>query len=502
MEPRRWSDVNLDILPAAPVAQLVPNVSLCEEANADVVPRVTMVGLVGGDDGSNATSTQATGRKLYDGDDVPRKASRDSATPEGGYGWVVVAASFYASFVVFGIINTFGVMFTSVKEEYGMGMKKAVFKTSWVGSLMMSVTFFMSPIASILIDRIGIQSTALIGSVAMTVGMIGSAFVPNLDYLYFTLGMMFGTGASFVYNPAIVILGQYFEKRMGIVNGIVCFGSSSATILLPFALTKLLNTVGVRKTIRLLTVMPGLLIICTFLWRPLRSPRHTELDHYLILSRRSTVIEVVTGYKHYISKFLNLRIFRNRNYVVWVAGVTIICLGYAGPYVHMVKHASQVMPDQDGGILIVCIGAASGISRIVCGRIADLSISRIRMMQIAFVIMGVATSCLALPTQFYQITFLAIVLGLGDGCFVCLLGPIAFDLLGPGGAAQGIGCLFNLMSITMTAGPPIMGILYEIDENYRLAFPLCGIPFIIGASFFFFIKMDKKVGEHARSELT
>lgn len=102
---------------------------------------------------------------------------------------------------------------------------------------------------------------------------------------------------------------------------------------------QLLNTVGVRKTIRLLTVMPGLLIICTFLWRPLRSPRHTELDHYLILSRRSTVIEVVTGYKHYISKFLNLRIFRNRNYVVWVAGVTIICLGYAGPYVHMVSDA-------------------------------------------------------------------------------------------------------------------------------------------------------------------
>ena len=51
-------------------------------------------------------------------------------------------------------------------------------------------------------------------------------------------------------------------------------------------------------------------------------------------------------------------------------------------YCVQVKHASQMMPDQDGGILIVCIGAASGISRIVCGRIADLSISRIRMMQV------------------------------------------------------------------------------------------------------------------------
>ena len=96
----------------------------------------------------------------------------------------------------------------------------------------------MSPIASILIDRVGIQLTALLGSVTMTVGMITSAYVPSIDYLYFTLGMLFGTGTSLVYNPAIVILGQYFDKRMGIVNGIVCFGTSSASMLLPIILRK------------------------------------------------------------------------------------------------------------------------------------------------------------------------------------------------------------------------------------------------------------------------
>ena len=36
----------------------------------------------------------------------------------------------------------------------------------------------------------------------------------------------------------------------------------------------------------------------------------------------------------------------------------------------------------------MCIGAASGISRIVCGRIADLKINRVRMMQVRLDIGG------------------------------------------------------------------------------------------------------------------
>ena len=64
---------------------------------------------------------------------------------------------------------------------------------------------------------------------------------------------------------------------------------------------------------------------------------------------------------------------------------------------------------------------------------------------------------MALPTDFYQLMMLSVALGAGDGCFVCLCGPIAFDLLGPAGAAQGIGCLFFFMSFTMSAGSPIVG---------------------------------------------
>ena len=82
------------------------------------------------------------------------------------------------------------------------------------------------------------------------------------------------------------------------------------------------------------------------------------------------------------------------------------------------------------------------------------------MQQIAFVVLGVATACIPLAKQFWILIVLTLVMGISDGCFICLLGPIAFDLLGPAGAAQGIGCMLGIASLPMTAGPPLAGEYY------------------------------------------
>ena len=58
---------------------------------------------------------------------------------------------------------------------------------------------------------------------------------------------MFGGGSSLCYTPSLAILGHYFKRRMGVVNGIVAAGSSTFTIAMPFVLDGLLDTVGVRR---------------------------------------------------------------------------------------------------------------------------------------------------------------------------------------------------------------------------------------------------------------
>ena len=60
--------------------------------------------------------------------DAPIKPSHKRTKPEGGYGWVVVAASFYAMFTIFGTANSFGVLFAGIREEYGKGQPNIVFK--------------------------------------------------------------------------------------------------------------------------------------------------------------------------------------------------------------------------------------------------------------------------------------------------------------------------------------------------------------------------------------
>ena len=44
------------------------------------------------------------------------------------------------------------------------------------------------------------------------------------------------------------------------------------------------------------------------------------------------------------------------------------------------------------------------------------------------------------------------ILGIFDGCFITMLGPIAFDLCGGDGAGQAIGFLLALCSIPLTIG--------------------------------------------------
>ena len=111
----------------------------------------------------------------------------------------------------------------------------------------------------------------------------------------------------------------------------------------------------------------------------------------------------------------------------------------------------------------MCIGITSGLGRLVFGKIADMErANRIALQQISFVSIGICTMLLTAAPFFGEFTFtalvvIALIMGLFDGCFITMLGPIAFDICGPNGASQAIGFLLGMCSIPLTIGPPIAG---------------------------------------------
>lgn len=75
----------------------------------------------------------------------------------------------------------------------------------------------------------------------------------------------------------------------------------------------------------------------------------------------------------------------------------------------------------------------------------------------SFMVLGLM--CILIPQcwVFEGLVAVCVFLGLCDGCFLTLMAPVAFELVGPMRASQAIGYLLGLMAVPMTAGPPIAG---------------------------------------------
>ena len=78
----------------------------------------------------------------------------------------------------------------------------------------------------------------------------------------------------------------------------------------------------------------------------------------------------------------------------------------------------------------------------------------------AFFSIGSLTIALAFATYYPLVITICLLLGFFDGCFITLLGPIAFELVGESGASQAIGCLLALCSVPLMVGPPVAGNLF------------------------------------------
>ena len=69
--------------------------------------------------------------------------------------WLVMLCAFLVNGIVFGIINTFGILFVKLKSSLeAEGDPDAAFKCSLVGSLAIGSTFSISFLAGVLVDRV------------------------------------------------------------------------------------------------------------------------------------------------------------------------------------------------------------------------------------------------------------------------------------------------------------------------------------------------------------
>ncbi|KAG7464546.1 hypothetical protein MATL_G00166780 [Megalops atlanticus] len=420
--------------------------------------------------------------------------------PEGGFGWLVVFAATWCNGSIFGIQNSFGILHMMLVKDHGDDSDHASqFKVAWVGALAMGMIFFCSPVVSMFTDHFGCRKTAVSGALIAFLGLLTSSFAKSLGLRYFTYGILFGCGSSFAFQPSLVILGHYFRRRLGLANGVVTAGSSLFSMGLPVLLKKVVEPLGLSRTFQILSIFMFVQALLALTFRPLlpshaHGPAHDPGATQPPAGRWQRVLAQVR-------KYFNLRVFYVTTYRVWAFGVATAVLGYFVPYVHLIKFVKEQFKEtQKEWVLLVCIGASSGVGRLIFGKVGDLipGVKKIYMQVVSFSVLGLMSMMIPQCQMFEGLIAVCIFLGLCDGCFITIMAPIAFELVGPMRASQAIGYLLGLMAVPMTAGPPIAGLLRDHFGNYHVAFYLAGIPPIVGSLVLFFVPLIHRRAQRAQ----
>lgn len=168
--------------------------------------------------------------------------------PDGGWGWVVVAASFLVATVADGLAFSYGL----IHDRFVLHFKTSEAKTSLIGSLFISVPLIAGPIMSALVDRYGCRKMTIVGGIASTIGFLAAACSNSVEVLYVTYGIMAGLGMGLLYVTAVVSIAFWFEKRRNLAVGLGSCGVGFGTFVYSPLTTYFLELFGWRGTLIML----------------------------------------------------------------------------------------------------------------------------------------------------------------------------------------------------------------------------------------------------------
>ncbi|XP_055338782.1 monocarboxylate transporter 12-like [Paramacrobiotus metropolitanus] len=161
--------------------------------------------------------------------------------PDGGYGWVIVVASFFCNFIVDGVAYSFAIYLTDWSEVFPHDGKD---KISLVGSLLNGVYLCMGPISSALTNAFGFRVVIFSGAIIAAAAFVGSAFCTSVNALIGVFGILGGIGFGLIYSPSILCVCYYFEKKRALAVGICVCGSGVGAFAFPPLIGRVVDYYG------------------------------------------------------------------------------------------------------------------------------------------------------------------------------------------------------------------------------------------------------------------
>uniref|UniRef100_A0A1I8EYY7 MFS domain-containing protein n=1 Tax=Wuchereria bancrofti TaxID=6293 RepID=A0A1I8EYY7_WUCBA len=181
--------------------------------------------------------------------------------PDGGYGWIIVLASFLIHFICDGISFSFGIMFSEIQGHFNVTKTMS----GIVGSIFLSIPLLSGPLAGALTDIYDCRRMTIVGGLIAAGGGLISFFAFSVWHFLLSFAFITGIGLSFCFNSAIVAVTYYFQKKRAIATGIAVCGSGAGTFVLAPFIEMLFAKFGWRSSLLCMGFLLLFIVGCGFM---------------------------------------------------------------------------------------------------------------------------------------------------------------------------------------------------------------------------------------------
>ncbi|KAI7849246.1 major facilitator superfamily domain-containing protein, partial [Circinella umbellata] len=392
--------------------------------------------------------------------------------PDGGYGWWVVLGAFLGQFTSFGTASR--IMQEYFERKVFYNVPDAQLQLSFAGTLMELFVDLMGPVFQIIAARYGVRTVLILGSFLGVLGLELAGFTTKIWHLYLTQGVLFGSGASFIYVAAMSVPAQWFNRRRGVGQGIVSSGSGFGGLILPFIMTGINNKLGASWTYRIMGFICLAMNVVTCLLVKEKYPRHKKQKQHHPTLRET----------------FSFSVLKDVNYLLWVIGSVIALMGFFIPFFFVPSYARYIgLSSSDGTAIVAVMSAGNCIGRVVIGYIGD-RIGRLNANILFTMISGVSALTIWIFAYSYgTLMAFAVVFGLVCSSYVALLSPITATILGIERFPTGLSILLLSNMISVFSPTIVSAIEIRVSSEPYLVYKLsCGVFYIVGGLFLILLK--------------
>jgi len=358
-------------------------------------------------------------------------------------GWIAVGGAFFATFVCFGILYSFGAFFDSMSSEFQVGRSA----TSAMFGITTFIFLMVGMVSGSATDRLGPKPVLILGGVIMGLGLYLTSLVTSIWVGYITYGLGVGIGVSCGYVPMLAVVSAWFEKRRAVAVGIAVTGIGFGTLLMAPLAANLISRFGWRQTFVIFAVLSSLILVLCGIFMP-RPPLAVSQEPKL---SKMELIKMPVFRFLYIAAFLNT-------------------LAIYFPFVFLIPYArAQGISDVAAATLVGLIGAASVVGRLGFGAMG-VRFSSIRLFLSAYFLLAISFSIwLVAGNSYYLLVAFVLVLGTAYGGIIALAPTVSAELFGLVGLGGILGTLYTAAGFAGLVGSPMAGYIIDFTGNYTFA---------------------------------